>query len=368
MENCLLLAFNYIQKTFYESENNKKVDNYGYHYSYKKHILYEASISIVNMAKGFRYIDKSAFHFPLNNIYECLNINTKNENMQMTLDTEDDLNQCIQTLISKYNIKYVWVYGVNQILFELPALQHLTVFNIRNTTIHKFGDEIDLNESYCIPQVTFSIQQRHNKLPPVLKSITNICQMLAKNLLRGYQDSTKTMTFYTTNNSNPDTKDLQCFLHLEDSNNFSNSTCACLLNEINRLTLMFISASQDLYITEYKEYLNTHDVNELTCQYMAEREVEYKLQAILLSMIWPEKINWKCIRNEDEVQVNIQIINKHDQSNPLTNQHKWIQWEVSNFSKHINKNTRVNHQTSSFITNILLFLGYDLMYNIHSLP
>lgn len=355
MENCFLLAFNYIQ-TFSESNG----------YVHKRHILYEASASVVNMANGYCYVDKSVFHFPFKCINRYLDINTKtnkdeitDEELNQNQEELNNLSECLETLVSEYDIKYVWVYGNNQILFQLPVLQNLAVFDIRNKNSHTFRDKITINKSFNEYRNVLYRRGNIYTFPPVLHSITNLCHLLAQNLINGYQDSTKSITFYTTNkNSN---NDLQCNFHLEGE---SSSTCACLLNEINRLTLMFISASQELYTTEYKDYINSnHRDKERMCQYMAEREVEYKLQALLLSMVWPEKIHWQCRRNINGMDVGVTILNSL-----VKNKYNWIQWEVRNFNKHVMKQTRVNHQDSYIIANILIFLGYEETHNICKLP
>lgn len=354
--NCLLLAFNYIQKTSYEPN-----DSYYNPRLYKNHILYEASVLVVNMSNGFCNVDKSAFHFPLKNIYTSLHLKADEDEM-ISDDDDDDLNKCLELLVTKFNVKYAWVYGINQILFKLPVLQYLTVFNIRSSTIYKFGEEIKLDE-YSIPK-PIQVYNKRNNFPPPSHSITNLCQMLSKNLIRGYQDSLKTINFYADSKKNPDCRHLHCSLHFKATK--SNSTCACLLNEINRLILMFLSASQDLYLTEYKEYIKCNpNHNERFCQFMAGREVEFKLQTLLLSMIYPEKFHWDCYRNENGIYVSVKLI---DYPRKNIDKYKLIKWQTSQFSKLIMTEKSINHRDSNFIQNIMIFLGFDEIYNVHLLP
>ena len=356
----ILLSLNYFQYNLFDNKiilnkikyvhqckiilSNNKNSNRN-HRNNILHILYEASVVVVDRHDHFSVVEQ--LYFPFKNINAIRYF--RDQFPEADLKDETFLNDIVTEKINQYKVKMIYIFGDNQVIRNLHCLKdkNIWVIDIR---------ESNINELKCLNFSEPYLHKNNNKnlsTPPSLPaspvdSVSNLCQLLAKNVVSGYF---KNFIYFNLKRKSY-FKD-KCSYHKDPENFIDFNKCVTELNTINRITLMLLQAAASI---------NKHvSDNPLL--------VEFVLQCIFLNLSFPRNISWKCQDSNIEIYINhIKVLSMFSDESQKVWCHDEMEWYrayisdmIKCFPERIKKVYRVNHCKTGLSENLQNLLQYEYM-------
>ena len=245
------------------------------------------------------------------------------------LKDEAFLNAIITEKINQYKVKTIYVFGDNQITRNLNCLRdkNLWVVDIRESNMNELK-RLNYDEPY-----TFNRQ-------PTVDSVSNLCQLLAKNIVSGYFENfiyfnLKSKSYFTH----------KCNYHRDFQNFIDFNKCVTELNAINRITLMLLRAAVSI-----------------NKRLQSFTRVEFVWQCIFLHLAFPQNITWKCRDSNVEIHINqVKVLSTFDSHDETDGYRAYVADEIKCFPERIKKVHRVNHRKTGLRENLqnLLSCGIE---------
>ena len=206
----------------------------------------------------------------------CLDLIAKKHYPPFVMTDEsilDNLDSEIQSLIEENDVEYVYTFGDHEILHSLKSLTTVSVIDIRNSHIDE-NRIIDVNlpcnsdsgEECGKPPQPCGIKI----LPDVVESINNLCFLISKNIVHGYDKHNECIRF---------------------NQKRSDEAYTVILSEINAIRIMILKCARGLLRRVNYDY----DV------------VEFILQCVFLNLAYPHFVTYSSSSSSSSFDLEIFI-------------------------------------------------------------